>query len=208
VEDARTSKADYKQSSSESPGIDDYLNIPSDQAEPGSPDVEVENKQFNYDLPQKNTQNYIPQSKHPTRNRSSVIKRSLSYRDENESNLSNSFKIDHKKAEIKRKKYSKELEKLKKKSNSKKLKTTTRNTRKKKGDTSRRNHKTSDKKKELKEKVERVKKNDNGKDESIFNNLLSLNIVENITLRYVVAIISGIVVFGIIFTGLGLISNF
>lgn len=189
--------------------VENYLNIPSGDLEIGSMDAEIENKQFNYDLPQKNTKNYIPlqdltSTRTPYQRRNSVNAKS-----NEESNLSKSFKIDHRKAEIKRKEYSRELTKLKRSSlKSKKLKTsnkirnkTSKSSKKYKGKTK------VDRKKELKTQVAKAKKHDNSKKESIFRDLLSLNIVENIVLRYVVAIIAGIIVFGTIFTGLGLVSN-
>jgi len=126
-----------------------------------------------------------------------------------ELNLSRSFKIDHEIAEIKRKKYSQELSKLKRKSE-KKSKTKVMKKRIETSSSSKKSRKTEsrdNKKSELKKKVEKAKIQDDGEKESLFHNILSLNIVENIILRYVVAIISGIIIFGIIFTGLGLISN-
>ena len=186
-----------------------HLNISSGDLEIGSMDVEIENKQFNYDLPQKNTKNYIPlQDSTPTRI-SYQRKNSTNTQDTLESNLSKSFKIDHRKAEIKRKEYSRELTKLKRSSlKSKKLKTSNKIRNKTSKSSNKYKSKTKrNRKKELKTQVAKAKKRDSSKKESIFRDLLSLNIVQNIILRYIVAIIAGIIVFGTIFTGLGLVSN-
>lgn len=193
--------------------IDDFLNIPENYPEGSSMDAEIENKQFKYDIPKINTQNY---NSSPIRTVATNIRSrdsNYSNRNDEQSNLSKSFMIDHEKAMIRRKKYQEELNNIKK--NSTKKKKLKKNTstgkigRKSSSKTSGKKYpKTkTDKKKEIRKHVEKVKQNDKTKKESIFKDIFSLNIVQNIVLRYVVAIVSGIIIFGIIFSGLGLIGT-
>jgi len=177
----------------------------------GPAESEIENKQFKYDIPQKNRRNYIS-----TTYRSANTSVSNRYKRDpienlDQSNLSKSFKVDHERAMIRRKKYKDELKRIKGKNN----KRTTKNKNNvviKKSRKSLSNKKTSsiktkDKKQELKTQIEKAKKNESEKGESILKDIFSLNIFKNVILRYVVAIISGVIIFGIIFSGLGLINR-
>ena len=120
------------------------------------------------------------------------------------------FIIDHEKARLQEIEYKDKLKRIKgknyKRTTKKKNKVVIKKSRKSLSNNKPSSKKTENKKRELKSQIEKGRKNESEKEESILSNIFSLNIFENVILRYVVAIISGVSIFGIIFSGLGLIS--
>jgi len=192
------------------------LRMDSTSTSPNSPisgpaESEIENKQLNYDIKQRNIRNYIAQTFEKGTNRFNANKSVISTKTRpDDSNIKKSFMIDHEKARLREKKYKDELEIIKnasKKITKKKKKVVVKNDRRSPSNKKTSSVITKNKKRELKTQVKKANNNKSEKKESVLSNIFSLNIFKNVILRYVVAIISGVIIFAIIFSGLGLISQ-